>query len=215
MRKYLLGFSLIFFSYFPLTAHSFCCPCLPWLLDYQPSGFSVGAFGGITGGYELDCEDVETNRGYYCGIQAGKKVFPNVRLEGDLIWQGNDVNRITVQNTTDLDHPRGSFNIGSIMANAILDLNFPFPGSPSLGAGIGYAYANGHWSGILTQTNETLAIERKLKSSFHKGGLSWQIIADLNFFICPTLKINIEYRFFKLSHQLSNNKFGLALVKFF
>ncbi len=189
-------------------------PTIPWLLDYQPSGIYISAFGGMNGGYELDNQNVHLNRGYYAGINIGKKVLPNFRLEADAIWQENDVNGLIVGNIS-LDHAHGTINTYSFMGNAVLDLNFPYPGSPSIGGGVGYGNAEGHWSGTLSQTVKNITASKKIKSSFHKNGLCWQIIADLNFFLCPNLKINIEYRFFKLENKFSNNKFGLTLVRFF
>lgn len=221
MRKYVLRFIVLILPFFLNQLQASCCSfnCLPWLQDYQPSGFYVSAFGGINGGYDIDCKDVNTNRGYYCGINGGKKIFPNVRVEGDFIWQGNEVSDIQKgtleKGKKDLDHPRGTFNIESCMANAILDFNFPFPGSPSLGGGVGYAHAHGSWSGILTKTLNDVEKNKEIKSSYKKSGFAWQIIADLNFFICRNLKINVEYRYFNLGRPISNHKFGLSVVKFF
>lgn len=205
-------FLFLFFSH-PIQAY--CLP-FPWLLDYQPSSFYISAFGGYAGGYELKCDDFKTVRGYYLGINGGKKIFPNIRLEGDAIWQRNRVQSdVPTSNTLQVNHVDGAINIGSIFANAILDFNFPFPGSPSLGGGVGYAWADGHWSADLTKTKEAFFKRRRVRSSFRENGFAWQLIADLNFFVCNDLKINIEYRFFKLRDEFSTHKFGLALVKFF
>lgn len=215
MLKYLVQIYFFLLLFFSNTIQAYCLP-FPWLLDYQPSGFYLSAFGGIAGGYDLKCSNFRTNRGYYFGINGGKKVFPNIRLEGDIIWQGNDVQSgATTSTTIQINHVDGSINIGSVMANAILDFNFPFPGSPSLGGGVGYAWADGHWSADFTKTNGVLFKRRRIKSSFSENGFAWQIIADLNFFVCRSLKVNIEYRFFKLHDEISTHKFGLALVKFF
>ena len=214
MRKYVINFIVLMLPFFFHTLQASC-----WLQDYQPSGFYLSAFGGINGGYDVDCKDVHTNRGYYCGINAGKKIFPNVRLEGDFIWQQNGVGEIQKGNLEDgkkdLDHPKGTFNIESFMANTILDFNFPFPGSPSFGGGGGYAHAHGHWAGELTKTVNDVDKTKKFKSSYKTSGFAWQIIADLNFFICRNLKINVEYRYFNLGRPIRNHKFGLSLVKFF
>lgn len=215
MNKYLLKsfFLLIFFSH-PCEGMSYCQ--ISWLEDYQPPGFYLSAFGGISGGYNLNNKHAKTNRGYYFGINGGKKVFPNLRLEADVSWQGNDVKGVK-NGTVNLTHVKGPINIWSGMGNAIFDFNFPFPGSPSLGGGIGYAHAEGHWSGVLTKTlADNTTKEKKLKSSYKKSGFAWQIIADLNFFLTDDIKLDVEYRFFKLyNHHLSSHKFGLAIVKFF
>lgn len=213
MFKRVIRLSLLLFTFCSIFLHADCLP-FPWLLDYQPSGFYFGAFGGMGGGYKLDCKNVVTNRGCYLGVNGGKKIFPNVRIEGDASWLGNEVNGITVGSTA-LNHTDGTINTFSLMANAIFDFNFPFPGSPSLGAGVGYAHAGGHWSGVLTQTNGAFFTEKTVKSSFHKSGFAGQMLANLNFFICNNLKVNLEYRFFKLNNAMSTHKFGLAIVKFF
>jgi opacity protein-like surface antigen len=209
MRIY---FFLVIFFFNTIQAH--CLP-FPWLLDCQPSGFYISTFGGIAGGYALKSNNFKTNRGYYFGINGGKKVFPNIRLEGDVTWQGNDVQSDVKTSTIQINHVDGSIDIGSIMANAILDFNFPFPGSPSLGGGMGYAWANGDWSADFTKTKGILFKKRHIKSSFKENGFAWQIIADLNFPVYCDIKINIEYRFFKLQDEISTHKLGLALVKFF
>lgn len=213
MLKY---FMRICFFLLPLfSSTTIQADCLPFsmLLDYQPSSFYVGVFGGYAGGYDLKCTDFKTNRGYYLGFNTGKKVFPNIRWEGDIIWQRNDVK----SDVNPINHVSGAINMGSVMTNAILDFNFPFPGSPSLGGGIGYAWADGHWSANVTQTQpgEAAFKKRHIKSSFRENGFAWQIIASLNFFACYDLDIKVEYRFFKLHDEISSHKFGLALVKFF
>lgn len=219
MLKYIVPICLCLFLCFSNNIQAYCLSsyCLPFpvFLDYQPSGFYVSAFGGIAGGYDLTCRNVKTNRGYYFGVNGGKKVLPNFRVEGDAMWQGNDVNALTSLGTLSLDHVRGSIDIGSVMANGILDFNFPFPGSPSIGAGVGYAWADGDWKATLSKTVGTLVKKRHFRDSFSKNGFAWQLIADLNFFICNDFKINIEYRFFKLSRDVTTHKFGLAAVKFF
>lgn len=212
MRKYLFGLGLVVFAFTPLNCSSIC---IPWLLDYQPPGVYVGAFGGIGGGYNLNSKGVRVNRGYYFGFNLGKKVYPNLRVEIDGSWQGNDVHGIK-ENSIPLRHVKGPINIWSGMVNAIFDFNLPFPGSPSLGGGIGYAHAHGHWSGTLTQfIDENTTLDKTLKSSLTKSGLAWQIIADLNFFLMDDLKLNVEYRYFRLTSEVNSSKFGLSLVKFF
>lgn len=212
MRKYLFGIGFLILAFTPVTCSSMC---ISWLLDYQPPGVYVGAFGGIAGGYSLKSKGVVVNRGYYCGLNVGKKVFPNLRLEVDGTWQGNDVHGIKKKPVA-LEHVKGTINIWSGMVNAIFDFNLPFPGSPSLGGGVGYAHAHGHWSGSLTQSiDEKTTLSKTLKSSLTKSGLAWQIIADLNFFLMDDLKLNVEYRYLKLTSELNSSKFGLSLVKFF
>lgn len=219
--KYALRYCFLILPFFFNLLQAGCCSfhCLPWLQDDQPPGWYASAFGGMNGGYDIDCKDVHTNRGYYLGMNGGKKVFPNVRLEGDFIWQRNGVGEIehgTLQKgKKDLDHPKGNFSIASLMANAILDLNFPFPGSPSIGGGVGYADAHGDWSGDLTKTINGVECIKKIKSSYKTQGFAWQVIANLNFFICHQLKINVEYRYFNLGRPIRNHKFGLSLSKFF
>ena len=185
-----------------------------WLLDYQPSTPYLGVFGGMNGGSEVNCRPVKTNRGYYFGVNGGKKIFPNFRFEGDLMWQRNDVNNVTYHSTS-LNHSKGAIDIGSVMANGMFDFGFPFPGSPSLGGGVGYAHASGHWSGIYNRSAGVFSVEKRIKSHFKTGGFAWQIIADLNFFVLDTFKVNIEYRFFKLQDKINKNKFGVSLIKFF
>jgi opacity protein-like surface antigen len=207
-----LGFFLLLFV--SSTIQAYCLP-FPWLLDYQPPGFYMSAFGGIAGGYDLKCDNFKTNRGYYFGVNGGKKIFPNIRMEGDLMWQGNEVKSDDSVGASQFTHVDGSINIASVMANAIFDFNFPFPGSPSIGGGVGYAWADGHWSADMTKTTGTLFKKQRIKSSFKENGFAWQIIVDLNFFVCNKLKINVEYRFFKLHDEIDSHKFGLSLVKFF
>ncbi|MFI0434544.1 MAG: outer membrane protein [Parachlamydiaceae bacterium] len=211
MGQYLIKLCALFLSLCSTRVEAFC---LPWLLDSEPPGFYVTAFGGFNGGYNVNSSDIKTSRGYYCGINAGKKIYPNIRLEGDFIWQRNGVQGVSLGSLS-LTHLKGTMNTESLMANLLFDLNFPFPGTPSIGAGIGYAFADLNWSGKFIQTTDHLIKEKDYKGSVHEKGLAWQIIANLNFFVCPSVKISAEYRFFKLEDKFSTYKLGLALSKFF
>lgn len=212
--------------------------CLPNLWYGLIPGIDVGAFGGINGGYDLRCRHVKTIRGYYAGLKIDKSLFCYLRLEEELAWQWNEVNSIK-NATVQFDHMRGDINIWSLMTNGIFDIPFNcrLPARPYVGGGVGYAYTSGNWVGSVSQNptintannaqannavnpqtnlaNETVCFTRRhIKSNIHKGGFAWQIIAGLNFPIC-CFKIGLEYRYFKSQRDISNHKFGLALVKLF
>lgn len=217
MVKHLAILFLLTVYLFPNASQASCF----FGLDYQlMPGFYTGVVGGINGGYPLTCKRAKTNRGYYLGLKVGKKFFYNIRLEEEFTWQENQVNTLNKGTTTTVQFTdiKGNVNIWSLMTNGIFDFcfNCNLPGRPYLGAGIGYAYAEGRWSGNFTRNNDPLFIEKHIRSSIHKGGFAWQIIAGLNFFICPRLSISLEYRFFDLETScIRNHKLGLTLTKFF
>ncbi len=203
---------LFFSSLLFLPATSFC---MEWLLDNQPTAIYVGAFGGINGGFNLPCKSVRTNRGYYFGLNGGKRIWPNCRLEIDAAWQRNETHGLQAGQVK-LANVKGPITILSVMGNGLFDFSLPFPGSPSIGGGIGYAKAYGHWSGDLTKSIANGVTKQKsFKDSLNRGGFAWQVMAQLNFFLRDDLKLNIEYRYFRLTNDINNSKFGLALVKFF
>ena len=178
------------------------------------SGIYMTAFGGINGGYDINCKKFGTIRGYYAGMNIGKNIFSRLRIEEEIIWQGNKVTSFHF-GSVELDKVRGYINIWSLMTNLVFDFKFPHPGNPFIGGGIGYTYVHGRGKGELTQMNGNFFIEKQVKSKFLKSGFVWQVIAGLNFPICHNLSISLEYRFFKIGSYISNHKIGLSLAKFF
>jgi OOP family OmpA-OmpF porin len=208
MTKYLI---LLIFS----LSNYLSAFCLPGF-DYQPiPGYYFGVLGGGSGGYEIDCHKVHTDLGYYVGAKLGTNIFSFLRVEGDAIWQENDVNHIVQTQSIQLRHLKGHVHLWSVMANALIDFNWDWPMRPFIGGGVGYGQAHGHWKGFRELTDANLmVIERRVKGSVNRNGFAWQIIAGLKFFIWPKFEANIEYRFFKLE-CVNNHKFGLALTRFF
>lgn len=232
--KYLLSIFILLSFLIPSSGFASFFPGFDWRLI---PGFSIGAIGGINGGYELECKHVKTNRGYYAGLKIDKNVFCCIRLEEEFCWQWNEVNSLKNQ-SIQLDHVRGRINIWSLMTNGIFDIPFNccLPARPYLGGGIGYAQANGHWKGRITPPTvnnaaannavgnnagnvvnngyESEIVSKCFKSKINKGGFAWQVIAGLNFSVC-LVTIGIEYRFFKTQDHISNHKLGLALSTLF
>lgn len=177
--------------------------------------FYVSIQGGLSGGFEVECEEIVTNRGYYIGVCAGYKFWFPLRLEGEVLYQRAGIHAATT-GAIQLKHTKGHIHAWSYMTNIILDINCDFPVRPYMGGGLGYAQASGSWSGTLTEMEgNLLALGPRLKRTFYKDGLAWQVIAGLKYFIYDTLEVNLEYRFFKIESKLSNHKLGLAFTQFF
>lgn len=212
--------------------------CIPKLSDLFLTKTYVQGFGGINGGYTLQGKNAKTNRGYYAGLKAGKKIFPCFRLEEEFIWQGNNVNKIKRETSLHVDETHfnkahGFVDVWSLMTNGVLDIPFNcgLPARPYIGGGIGWGWANGSWRAQLTQTinqktqafrlNQTsnagndAKIEKKFKRKFYKSNFAWQFLAGLNFSIYCGIVMSAEYRYYKMESSLSNHKFGLTLSKFF
>jgi len=192
------------------------------LFGYQfIPGVYVGGFAGYSGGVDMDCKPVKTNRGIYAGIKGGIEFLSLFRIEEELAWQGNDVTSLH-GGILQVGHASGYLNIWSLMSNVLLD--FPFncclPARPYIGGGIGGAYADGHWwakihEGGLYIGNEFGDNHRIVRSGIHEGGFAWQVIAGLNFPFCYGITVGIEYRYFNTIHRLSSHKFGAVLSKSF
>lgn len=229
--KYLTALFVLFALSFSMTSQSSCFSLLEEALSTP--GFYAGFYGGINGGYELTCQRVKTNRGYYVGLKVGKSFFSCLRLEEDFTWQSNEVNQIRgggnigTATTVQFDHIRGTIDIWSLMTNGIFDIPFNchLPARPYIGAGIGYACANGHWSGniIKQQPLDTTVVPpvqpppkvKHFRSHLHRGGFAWQILAGLNFSLCYDIVVSLEYRFFKQDCRINNHKFGIVTSKSF
>jgi opacity protein-like surface antigen len=219
MLKYLMIYTLLFSHFLPNVGYSFCFQNF----SYKPlPGLYIGGMGGLNGGYDLKCETLLTDLGYYLGAKAGKRFFPtlrpffpNLQVEEEFIWQRNPINTIKA-GTFQLDHIRGHIQIWSLMTNILLDFNCDFPVRPFIGGGLGYAQAWGHWSAFLIDVNgDFFLIEKHIKSKLNKRGFAAQVIAGLKYFIYPNLEASLEYRFFNLKNHIANHKLGLALTKFF
>ncbi len=219
MLKYLAIFVFLFSHIFSNISYSFCFQNLA----YHPlPGLYIGGIGGFNGGYDIKCENLSTQLGYYLGAKIGKKFsiklgnfIPPLKVEEEFVWQRNPVNSLKV-GTIQLHHVRGHIQIWSLMTNALLDFNCDFPVRPFIGGGLGYAQAWGHWSALLVDVGgDFFLIEKHIKSKFNKRGFAAQVIAGLKYLICPSLEVTLEYRFFNLRHHVSNHKLGLALTKLF
>lgn len=172
----------------------------------------IGVLGGGTGRLDLKKAKADADLGYYVGGQLGYQFFGRLRLEEELSYQEAKIHSFETKGMT-FHHAKGHVNLWSLMTNLIVDLDFPFIISPYMGGGLGYLYADGHWSGHIKdfRLHENQFSKQELK----KNGLAWQAIVGLKYFVCLSLELGLEYRYFKFENELATHKVGLVLKKFF
>jgi opacity protein-like surface antigen len=213
MNKYLIILTLFFGSFSTNNSYAFCFG----VYDYPPhQGIYMSAVGGFSGGFDLKCEDVSTNLGYYVGGKIGTTFSPIIRFEGECIFQRSNVGYVQT-GTIQLSNVHGNINVWALMTNIVFNLNCEFPLIPFIGGGLGYGQANGHWKGSLVEmVGNHLSYEEHIKAKFNKQGFAWQVLAGLRYYLCQRWEASLEYRYLKIEERrVSNHKLGLALTRFF
>lgn len=140
---------------------------------------------------------VLTDTGYLVSGSIGAKTCYNIRLEGEIAYRSNSLDKLKIQyrNFKHSQHLGGHISSLSFMANALYDIPLCDCVKPYVGAGVGYA--RNHISTSIKFDKE------RIKAKHHKNGIAWQAIAGvaypLDFMSCygyDNIDATLEYRYF-------------------
>lgn len=176
-------------------------------------GFYVGGFAGANF-LDLRSQHVKANdhsvrakvcgdTGYAVGLTLGFKSCYGVRVEGEVAYRRNELNKLKLNfgstkdqtHTTLISHTKahGHLRTWSYMGNAYYDFATTCVVSPYVGAGIGYDEVRGE----LRVGSE--------KDTHKRRGLSWQTMAGLNYDLSDTVALNLEYKLHMSKAKAKNN----------
>lgn len=138
----------------------------------------VGGFGGLNFTHDGNVNGVGTQASYDLGLAAGGYVGfyvqENIRLEAELSYRSNDIDK------------RGGVPIAgkaesvAVMANAFFDFKIESAVEPYLGAGIGFAEVDYTITGL----------------TFDDTVIALQLVGGMGIEIAPATQLTVDYRLF-------------------
>jgi OmpA-OmpF porin, OOP family len=157
----------------------------------QTNGLYAGAEAGFNIVPEYKNKDAggtvktSTDVGYGLLGQVGYGFGP-IRLEGELGWRQNDMDRLKGPGgTADL---RGNLGVLSLMANAYYDFNTGTKLTPYVGVGAGGAWVNA--DKIKSKATDAVLLDDSTTSFAYQG------IAGVSYAINNQLSLKADYRYF-------------------
>lgn len=214
--------------------------------------------GGMAGANFFDLQDFQvkdgsrkvkthlhTNTGYTLGGVAGYKFCNGLRLEGELSYRHNGLDKLSghyvltkaqkeakaKKEKAESLHANGHINTTSIMGNVYYDLDIDCAIKPYVGVGVGYDYSKLHVNGVKLKDKDLKkrSIEaglakkdgyllnngKKIKGHKKEQGIAWQAMAGLNYELCDGVDLNLEYKYHKGVKKSYDNALTLGAKKYF
>lgn len=126
----------------------------------------------------------ELNTGFTVAGFAGMELAQNYRLEGELSYQRNEIDKLTFLGIS-LDGS-GTFSAINLMGNAYYDFKTNSPITPFIGAGLGYARI---------QVNDFNIAGFGLPDA-SDGAFAWQVMAGIGYAMTKEITLELAYRYF-------------------
>jgi outer membrane protein OmpA-like peptidoglycan-associated protein len=137
------------------------------------------------------------NTGYNIGGFVGWDLKP-IRIEGELVYRDNDVDKVTPQGFPTLN---GHGDVSSLagMANGYYDFQVDWPVTPYVGLGIGAARVHPHNVGAAA-----------LPVTVHDNDIefAYQGIVGVSYSISPQFSLSADYRYFSTLDPSYRNSLG-------
>lgn len=213
MKRFLFAAAALAAIVLPSTTQAQCFDPCDFMTGYYASLKTGANFNHLS--YDGSRCKVSTDTGYVVSGSVGVKMVYDVRLEGEIGYRRNSIDKIKV-NYPKFKHEQklnGHVSSLSFMANAIYDIPVCYFVRPYVGFGVGYAknYVGTH----LKHKKETY------KAHHSKNGFAWQGIAGLAYpiecFSCygvDQLDATLEYRYFKPNiRHCYDQSVAIGLVK--
>lgn len=160
-------------------------------------GFYVGALGGANW---ADTHHVKSNTGYGVVGSLGYKFCSGLRVEGEVGYRRNCVEKVKFEGLYFNTH--GHLSTVSYLANVLYDIPLDcFCIKPYLGAGIGYARAD----------RKFIVQDFAFDERHRNKGFAWNLIAGLAYPICDCIDLDLQYRYFHTRKHISHNSLYAGL----
>jgi opacity protein-like surface antigen len=161
----------------------------------EPAGWYVSLFGGASWledvDIEYDFEDVqdyevnaETEVGFIVGGAIGTHVMDNLRVELEVAYSENDVDKIDYfdagDGSRDSYDASGKFGILTFMGNVWFDIPFGEVISPYIGGGLGVAFVDGNEAYDDFDNGADIFDSSETAFAFQVGaGLRWHVAENI------------------------------------
>jgi len=190
-----------------------CVPALGYSLD-----LSNWYVRGLVGYNHLSLEEIpeariDTKAGYVVGGALGYQFTNTFRLEGELSYRNNDLDKLIVKGDDyNFDLPLvGDISSLAYMVNALFALPVNWTFIPYFGFGLGGRQEWGKGEGKVHTTSSERPITI-INIQERSSQMAYQAIVGLNLLRCKNIGCGLEYHFLNaISDRHSNHNHTLAL----
>ena len=161
---------------------------------YSAPGFYAGGSVGFTSPNDADISDpdisfMSAEKGLSLGGFIGYSFANNFRLEGELVYQGNDLDKMRIYGH-DFDMT-GDISSAAMFANAYYDFNNSSRFTPFIGGGIGFSKVEVNDTGVIIGgVNYDLGDDSDTVLAYH-------LDAGVNYEINERFSLDLKYRYFE------------------
>ena len=154
---------------------------------WAAEGFYAGIQGGVVmlEDAEADPAKSEMKTGYVLSGLAGYD-FGAFRLEGEIAYRENDIDKVTILNS-DTDSS-GDVSAWAFMVNGYFDFENSTAFTPYIGAGIGYAR-------VEVEGKADYGFLARVTWDDDDSGLAYQLMAGVAWALSDTLALDLSYRY--------------------